>query len=55
MAMVLEISDAFPDDPSESVDSDGDGIGDNSDIVLSQSVIRQFPCSIKNESCPVFQ
>lgn len=28
---VLDIDDAFPDDPNESVDSDNDGVGDNTD------------------------
>ena len=29
---VVNEDDAFPDDPNESIDSDGDGVGDNSDI-----------------------
>ena len=28
---IINAEDAFPDDPSESVDSDGDGIGNNAD------------------------
>ena len=31
MAMVLAIIDAFPTDASETVDTDGDGVGDNAD------------------------
>jgi len=30
-----DADDAFPDDPSEDKDSDGDGVGDNSDIIAS--------------------
>ena len=29
---VKDPDDAFPDDPTESVDTDGDGVGDNSDV-----------------------
>ena len=29
---VLDIVDAFPEDPAESVDSDSDGVGDNADV-----------------------
>ena len=32
-----DAEDEFPDDPTESVDTDGDGVGDNSDIVASVS------------------
>ena len=31
--------DAFPNDPSEWSDSDGDGIGDNSDIIDSAEIV----------------
>ena len=31
MMMVQVITDAFPEDPNETVDSDGDGVGDNAD------------------------
>lgn len=34
---VPDVSDAFPNDPSESQDSDGDGIGDNSDVCPQDS------------------
>ena len=30
-------SDAYPNDPTESVDSDGDGVGDNSDAGANAS------------------
>ena len=42
-------SDAFPDDPFESVDSDGHGVGDNADVrpydksVQSESDLESFP------------
>ena len=34
---VPDIDDAFPEDPTESKDTDGDGVGDNADIVASVS------------------
>ena len=34
---VPDVDDAFPEDPTESKDTDGDGVGDNADIVASVS------------------
>ena len=31
--VVNDFFDAFPNDPSEATDSDGDGVGDNADII----------------------
>ena len=42
-------SDAFPDDPNESSDSDGDGVGDNSDSCQETN----FGVMVNSDGCVI--
>ena len=46
---VPNASDAFPDDPSESVDTDSDGVGDNSDNCVDTANADQIDSDVNGE------